>query len=72
MEERQKPWLPLPDPLGVLERITKDEPLQIRDPLAVQRLEKWCEEHWQLATVTGTIIAAVALIVTLMGLMKKE
>lgn len=28
-----KPWLPVPDPLGILERATEDAPVQLKDPL---------------------------------------
>jgi len=32
MPER-RPWLPFPDPLGVIEKATEDAPIQLRDPL---------------------------------------
>lgn len=28
-----KPWLPFPDPLGIVERATEEAPVQLRDPL---------------------------------------
>jgi len=30
---RSKPWLPFPDPLGIVERATQEAPVQLRDPL---------------------------------------
>ncbi len=30
---RGKAWLPVPDPLGIIERATEDAPVQLRDPL---------------------------------------
>lgn len=29
----RKPWLPVPDPLGIIERATEDAPVQLRDPI---------------------------------------
>jgi len=31
----ERMWLPVPDPLGILERLTTEGPVQLKDPLRV-------------------------------------
>lgn len=31
--ERKRPWLPIPDPLGIAEKLTENTPVQLRDPI---------------------------------------
>jgi len=31
--ERRNRWLPVPDPFGIVERLTEDAPVQLKDPL---------------------------------------
>lgn len=35
----RRPWLPVPDPLGILEKATHDAPVQLRDPLRGESAE---------------------------------
>lgn len=33
MEEKKRPWLPFPDPLGIAEKLTENTPIQLKDPI---------------------------------------
>ena len=52
----RRPWLPVFDPLGIVEELTKDAPVQLRDPL---RWRPWRDPIKEVTTFPFIVVAKV-------------